>query len=122
MLRGRTLATTYEHGGGGRVVRTITEPAWTDDDRALMLALQLYEDGLCSGCGQPKDRAWHPDMDGWYEAYTYECNACSTVQDRRVAYHSVVDERPAGDLLPEMPFALSGPDDPGDPDKRTESG
>jgi hypothetical protein len=110
------VATTYEHDDHGRVVRAITEPAWTGDDRALMLALQLYEDGLCSGCGRPKERAWHPDMDGWYEPTTYECNACSVVQDRRVAYHGVVDTRPPGDGLPDMAYAVSAPEQPDDDD------
>jgi len=111
VLRGRTLATCYEYDQDGRVARTITEPAWTAEDRALMLALQMHEQSLCSGCGEPKGRAWHPDMDGWYEAATYECNACSVIQDRRVSYYEVVDTRPLDDLLPDnMGYAVSAPD------------
>jgi Mlc titration factor MtfA (ptsG expression regulator) len=42
--------------------------------------LTVYEDGLCSGCGQPRERAWNEDMEGWYEAHRVLCQACQAVR------------------------------------------
>lgn len=64
--------------GRERLARTFTASAWTPEDRALMLAWRRYTATLCSGCGEPKDRAWHPDMDGWYEAeHVFTCWSCT---------------------------------------------
>lgn len=41
-----------------------------------MLALTIYEEGLCS-CGQPLVLAHHPDNDGWYEAHKKQCHSCA---------------------------------------------
>jgi hypothetical protein len=41
-----------------------------------MLALTIYEDGLC-GCGQPLVLAHHEDNDGWYEAHKKQCHSCA---------------------------------------------
>lgn len=43
------------------------------------MALTAYEDGLCAGCGQPRDRAWNDDMAGYYEPHTAFCQACQTM-------------------------------------------
>lgn len=42
----------------------------------LMLALEIYEDGLCS-CGQPLVVAHDPDNDGWYESHKVQCQSCA---------------------------------------------
>lgn len=49
---------------------------WTDKDYLLMLALTVYEDGLCS-CGHPVVIAHHKDNDGWYTAHKRVCNSCA---------------------------------------------
>lgn len=49
---------------------------WTERDRTLAIALTMYEDGLCGKCGQPRDRAWNGDMEGWYVAHRATCQAC----------------------------------------------
>lgn len=41
-----------------------------------MLALTIYEDGLCS-CGQPTIIAHHEDNDGWYDAKKKQCHSCA---------------------------------------------
>lgn len=84
-MRGRVLSeeTTHEYDDDtGRLVRvsTVHEPLWLREDRALALALDSYERSLCGECGHPRDRAWHPDMDGWYEAKEIHCNACAALQ------------------------------------------
>lgn len=43
----------------------------------MMLALTVYEDGLCS-CGQPVIISHHPDNEGWYDAEKVQCQSCAT--------------------------------------------
>ena len=45
-------------------------------DSILQLALTTHEDGLCPGCGQPRDRSWNEDMEGYYTAHTALCQGC----------------------------------------------
>lgn len=62
------------------------------------MALQLYEDGLCPGCGQPASRAHDPDMEGYYVAVTRTCQACAAREVEAADQHGngvmvgVVDE------------------------------
>lgn len=80
MLRGRALAVEVirdldEHG---RVVRErqVREAEWLDSDRALALALTEYEQSLCPcGCGQPRELAWNPDSEGWWQVGHLRCYA-----------------------------------------------
>lgn len=55
----------------------IESPAWTDDDRSLLLGLTTYEASLCPGCGIPKSLAWHFKMEGFYEGHQVVCHACT---------------------------------------------
>lgn len=42
----------------------------------LAVALTLFERSLCPcGCGFPRDKAWDPESDGWFEARTKVCYA-----------------------------------------------
>lgn len=77
-LRGRATVTTYVYDDQGRVLQTVTASAWGEDDRKLMLAYREYQSSLCpGGCGHPRERAHHPDNDGWYVAEGVECHACT---------------------------------------------
>ncbi|WP_123378619.1 hypothetical protein [Pseudokineococcus lusitanus] len=58
---------TLLHGG---------RPKWRRTDRALQVALTLYEDSLCT-CGHPRDRAWNDDSDGHWEVAEHICQACA---------------------------------------------
>ncbi len=107
-LRHRTSTFVYddpEHPD--RPTRLIHSPAWTPEDRALLLGLEAYEDTLCPGCGIPKDRAWHSEWDGFYEATKVVCHACSASKGEgdEVAYAITVDTRPA-DAPPPPPFKI----------------
>jgi hypothetical protein len=51
---------------------------WAHRDRVMAVALTMYEDSL-HPCGHPKDVAFNPDMDGWYEAEPLTCQACAAV-------------------------------------------
>jgi hypothetical protein len=94
------VLTTYEYDDQGRVARAYTASAWTEEDRALMLAREQYRAGLCPGCGQPKDTAWHPDNEGWFEVTaSFECHACTALRREGdasaepVVFHAVTDTR-----------------------------
>lgn len=50
---------------------------WPARDRRLAEALLSYEDGLCPGCGAPRDHAWDPRAEGEYEAEEHTCVACA---------------------------------------------
>lgn len=60
---------------------------WSAKDRALALALTVHEDGLCGHCGQPRDRSWNEDMDGYYTVHRAVCLGCQ-------ALHMETDGRP----------------------------
>lgn len=64
-----------------RITGHLESPDWTDDDRALLLALTQYEASLCPGCGHPVDTAWHSHADGWWEAEKFICYACTAADD-----------------------------------------
>jgi hypothetical protein len=80
ILRGRRVDTVlfYEDPDHpDRVTRTTKSPAWTPDDRSLMLALAQYEATLCPGCGNPKDLAWHHDTASAWEVTSAVCHPCT---------------------------------------------
>lgn len=86
----------------------VESPLWTDDDRALMVALDIFEESLCRGCGQPIAKAWHAEYDGWFEAEKVVCHAC-TAQRGEEIFHSLLSLSPK--LTPEReatfpPFAF----------------
>lgn len=75
------MPTFYEYDERGRMVRSWTASEWTTEDRALMLARQSYKASLCPNCGHPKDRAWHPDNEGWFEVTeVIECHGCTALK------------------------------------------
>lgn len=109
------MLTTYEYddspAGGGRVARAFTASAWTEEDRALMLARDSYRTTLCPNCGHPKDTAWHPDNEGWFEVTaSFECHPCTALRREvdpsaePVMFQAVTDTRDyVKKPLPPMP-------------------
>lgn len=76
------------------MARTVTTSPWTHEDRVLMLARAKHRSTLCPGCGEPKDHAWHVDMEGHYEVEaTFVCHSCSARKGSAVEYVAVVDSR-----------------------------
>lgn len=61
--------------------------SWTSRDRALALALKLFEQTLCPGCGWPRGvtmdkvlrRAWSAKIAG-------RCHACTEIDKRSQGY------------------------------------
>jgi hypothetical protein len=51
-------------------------------DRLLALGLQEYEDGLCSGCGQPLSECMDPDLlEEWTTLAPHRCGACTALAE-----------------------------------------
>jgi hypothetical protein len=60
------------------VASTVTAAAWTVEDRALMLGWRMYLASLHEPCGHPKETAFHPDNEGWFEPSGWiTCWACT---------------------------------------------
>ena len=56
----------------------------TDKDRLLAVALRLYEDSLCSGCGMSMLFTGHDDYDGHFETVrTADCLSCKSINQWR---------------------------------------
>lgn len=110
VLRGRILTTTYlyeDPDHPGRPTRSHVSPAWTADDRSLMVALELYESTLCAGCGEPRAIAWHAETEGEYEAHRFVCNACEAKVGTHQATFNVLARRPAPEVVAKyLPFDL----------------
>lgn len=51
------MTTRHVRDRRGRVVRSVTtsEPRWTEQDRAEVLAWRAYQDRLCPLCGGPRE-------------------------------------------------------------------
>lgn len=83
----RAERTTHHHDKTGRLVSSVTvhEAEWTDVDRALALALQMLEKGICPcGCGQPIEIAWDPMQDGRFVVNEdTQCYARTALEDWR---------------------------------------
>ncbi len=63
----------------------VHSPAWTHEDRALLMGLESYEASLCK-CGVPINVAWHSEMDGFFEVNEVVCHACTARAGRQVVY------------------------------------
>jgi hypothetical protein len=92
-------------GTPARVVSAIQSPAYTPQDLALLLGLQQHEGSLCHGCKQPREVAWHAEMDGWYEPESFVCHACTArnPDGQKAIYTLSVNTRnPSKGPLPEF--------------------
>jgi len=46
----------------------------------MALALQEYEDSLCSGCGQPLHESMNPDLlEEWTTMDPHRCGSCTAI-------------------------------------------
>lgn len=87
----------------------VESPEWTDDDRALLLALDAYESTLCpGGCGQPRELAWHSHMEGFYDPTRWICHACTAREGLEVAFAVTEVDRdlPAERIAAFPPFEI----------------
>jgi len=65
----------------GRVVAP-GEPAWTQEDTDLALALTAMEAEVCDGCGHPRSESMDRDAEFAYGAEAMRCHACAA-RDRK---------------------------------------
>lgn len=83
----RTRVTEWTPDGRPAAWQTSTEPEWDPRQRALMLALQWWEAGLCRRCGQHLDETTDPNNDPdnphsgrtWVADGPDECFACKVL-------------------------------------------
>lgn len=90
-------------------MRVIHSPAYTPEDSALLMALEVFEASLCD-CGWPKSVAWHSEMDGWFESKSYLCHACTARAGRQVIYATAHNTWPEGRVLPEFVLGVTTTD------------
>lgn len=65
----------------GRVVRP-GEPAWTQQDTDLAIAITEIEAERCDGCGHPVGESMDPDTEFGWKADALRCHACAA-RDRK---------------------------------------
>jgi hypothetical protein len=91
--------TVYEHDAEGRVVRSVTtcEPRWTEQDRAEMLALDLFRDGLCPLCQRPLSVCTsHEESGPQFDATFTACRSTLAILEKqRSVYEKPHKNRPA---------------------------
>jgi hypothetical protein len=89
----------------------VETPEWTDEDRAALLGLQMYESTLCAGCGEPKHTAWQ--VNGWYKAHSFVCDACTAMtgegDQRKDQTYTVAYLEPGTDLGDLPPLQIGTP-------------
>jgi len=74
--------TVHHYLPDGRLRESVTvrESEWDDEQRGLMLALDVVEHDACDGCGQPLSETMAPDA---FESYVAEaagrCHACDAI-------------------------------------------
>lgn len=76
--------TVVPDGPNWRVCRS---PAWTVEDRELVLAYVAYEAQLCPGCSRPLDETTDPDNEGRYvTGRPVRCHHCAALAQAGSAY------------------------------------
>lgn len=91
-----------------QVVRVESEPEWDDDDRALAMALTLYEADACPGCGHQlsettqKKRAFR-----YFPQEAIRCHYC-TAQAMAAEAIEKTGQRPTSALLVPIKYVPGG--------------
>jgi hypothetical protein len=83
------VTVTYEYGANGRIARTVTttEPEWNADSRELAMALERYEAGCCSGCGDHLSITTKPENEDRYRAGPgIRCHRCTATAQMAQKY------------------------------------
>lgn len=65
---------------------TIRESLYTEQDRAELLALALYREGLCPSCGHPRELCTAPEESGpQFEVIWQTCGATRALLEKQRA-------------------------------------
>lgn len=90
-----TRVTAWTEDGRPAAWVTRTEPEWDSRERSLMLALGVWEAGLCRRCGHHLDETTDPGNDqdnpetahGWIADGPDECFACKALHRAEDKWH-----------------------------------
>lgn len=79
---------------------TTTEPEWTEQDRAEIIALGEYRDSLCDCCGLPKSMVWVHERDmPKFVVKTWPCQARKVLNVSQAAYFGKHQPTPSQQAL-----------------------
>lgn len=109
ILRGRIRATTYLYDDPANPERrtgSVTTAEWTEEDRAALLGLEMYEATLCPGCQEPREVAWHADAEGEYDSRPFVCHGCTAKQGRQAVFTVLTAAPSAEKVAAFVPFDL----------------
>lgn len=67
---------------------TVTEPEWSEEDRAWAAALIDLEWVTCPGCGGDLTQTTSPDPDQGFRVEDTVCEKCKAISTARDAYHA----------------------------------
>lgn len=59
------------------------EPLWTPEDRAVVMAWQQRQDGLCPCCGVPRDVAWSKEHQFDWAGEVMQCHVGAAMAKAR---------------------------------------
>lgn len=80
-----------------RLIRSVIsrEPRFTEQDRAELLALAAYRDGLCPRCGRPIEVCTaHEETGPTFDAEYTMCRATAALLPLRAAKEKTSDNKP----------------------------
>lgn len=72
---------------------TTTDPEWDDRERDKMIGLEMYEAGICDGCGVHKSR--QKAGEHFYDIGTHQCPTCAALSQRGRIYAVLDHEQEA---------------------------
>lgn len=78
-FKGAETETVHEYEDG-RLVRSVTEPRWTEMDRGLVLALLADRAETCSQCDHPMSMCRDPKSAGQWQVLQDVCQASRVAQ------------------------------------------
>lgn len=79
----------YEHDDQGRLVSSVNEPEWDDEQQGWMIALGLYRTQMHS-CGHLLGETTDPEAEGKYMAeLPARCHACDALELKQDEYRDV---------------------------------
>ena len=67
---------------------------WLSSDTLAALAWQSYLDGLCPGCGHPRDESMAREHQNDYEATSLRCFGCKAVAEGSEAMRKQAGDQP----------------------------
>lgn len=93
----------------GRMIHQ-SEPEWDEETRAVVLAYEMWERELCTGCGHPYASTTDPENEGRYRVKApIRCHACTA---REIAAEAFAEVPQSSALLFQVDPPSPPPDGP----------